>query len=642
MTCCILEKQITTTVIPGSPGVPARPGSPARPGYCATSHVNVCEWIPNPSITYRYVFSCSPIPCGMKLKAFIGYVEVPSGSYQPFVYACHTNYVTTCYPAQAAVPGTPGTPPTPAQIVISKNLGWNSHSRSISPLEPDHILNFTVRSGVRGVFVGLAPAGVDGQRLRMFAHGLMIDVSGVHVYEHGVSVYELAVSHDGTTAFQIERRFDGTITYRADLSEYVSAVPAGDDVLYSYAYMYAGLDRIKCTSYTAMALVGTDMLVDAALTAPDATLGEAGVSYFFVDTSLGGVTSEMGVSEIEVITLESSLGALELTLGEAGVNFAFISADLPVLAAAHEEAEYVPPPLTEIYANLQPLAAGMFCTTVELCDVDATLPAIQAVIGEGNYTFMDAHVPGVVCYLNEGSRLDMQMVSSMLVSAPIDMVRDLVLTIMSTGELVSAQVMDLIMVQEYMSTLQAESIQSLLGTYGLEYLSDVSVQSVQLMTLPTGASLNNLGRVWVVNLDTNAASQYDGYAFNSFITRDGRQYGVADDGIYLLEGDDDAGDAIQAVAELGLSNLGDSRHKSVPSIYLGVASAGKMLVKVVADGAEYVYEARSSSTDLKNHRIDTGRGLKGTNWTFTVLNKNGCDFDLAEVEFLPLVTKRRI
>ena len=68
----------------------------------------------------------------------------------------------------------------------------------------------------------------------------------------------------------------------------------------------------------------------------------------------------------------------------------------------------------------------------------------------------------------------------------------------------------------------------------------------------------------------------------------GASNGVADDGIYLPDGDDDAGKAIDAMLEMGSTTFGTSSHKSNPSIYLGVASGDRMLVKVAADGAEYV------------------------------------------------------
>lgn len=629
MTCCILEKSITTTVIPGSPGVPATPGSPAKPAYCATAPVNVCEWVLNPAVTW------------VNGQPYVNGLPLLNAGVQLSIFTCHTVNQTTCYPAQAAVPGSPGLPPTPSQIITSKNVGWNSHSRAINPLAVDSMLTFSVAAGVHAVFVGLGPADMDGSPLNAFDYGMMLDASGVHVFENGSQGIQLATGFNSGTIFQIVRNGDGEIIYIVDEDEeHTSATEADNgDTLYPYVYMYSGGDRVLCASYSSLTAYP---VLDVTLPAVQAVLMESGVTYAAISASLGGATCEMEAYEIEACEIGSDLPALESVLGEAGVSYAFIKAYLPTVSADMAEAGYVPPTLTELYANLQPLACVMFCQTIEICDIDTSLPAIQGVMGEGNYAFINDSLPALAGSMSEGVRLDMWMLDGMVASAPITMALELVLTIMSTGDVASVQAFELVIDQEYMSDIDASSILSMLGEYGLEYMSDLSVQSVQLMELPTGAALNGLARVWVVNLDTNAASQYDGYAFNSFFTRAGQQYGVADDGIYLLEGDDDAGLDIDAIVELGLSDLGDSRHKSVPSIYLGVASTGRMVVKVAADGATHYYEARSSSADLKTHRVEPGRGLRAVNWSFSVLNQDGGDFDLASIEFLPLVTKRRI
>jgi hypothetical protein len=77
-------------------------------------------------------------------------------------------------------------------------------------------------------------------------------------------------------------------------------------------------------------------------------------------------------------------------------------------------------------------------------------------------------------------------------------------------------------------------------------------------------------------------------------------------------------------------------------VYLAVASDDVMILRVEADGEDYFYEARSSSNELSNHRVDLGRGLEGVNWSFSLLNKNGADFDLESLQFVPIVKKRRI
>lgn len=150
-------------------------------------------------------------------------------------------------------------------------------------------------------------------------------------------------------------------------------------------------------------------------------------------------------------------------------------------------------------------------------------------------------------------------------------------------------------------------------------------------------------RVWVVNMDSGATVQYDDYGFISFFERDGDYYGVAEDGIYLLEGDDDAGFDIDALVSYGTSALGSKQRKGITNFYVGASSDGKLILKIQVDGGtEYLYEARSSSTHLDQHRFDIGKGLVGNYFTMHLLNQDGDDFDIESIHFDPIPLKRKI
>jgi hypothetical protein len=185
----------------------------------------------------------------------------------------------------------------------------------------------------------------------------------------------------------------------------------------------------------------------------------------------------------------------------------------------------------------------------------------------------------------------------------------------------------------------------------ISYMNIGSLQSAVIgETSPSAPSdppvfrpdLDTEGRVWVVNTDTGASSQYEQYGFNSFFKRDGISYGIANDGIYKLDGDDDAGVDISALVNFGKSNFGITHKKKAPYIYVGIGSDGLMYLKCNVDGSEYVYTMRSSSTAVKNHRFDTGKGLEGTYWNLELMNKEGADFVIASVQFQPLISSRRI
>lgn len=147
---------------------------------------------------------------------------------------------------------------------------------------------------------------------------------------------------------------------------------------------------------------------------------------------------------------------------------------------------------------------------------------------------------------------------------------------------------------------------------------------------------------WVVNTQTRASSRYENYAFNSFALIDGRYYGCRSDGIYELDGDTDAGQPVQAMVSFGKQDFGTSVLKRVTNLYVGTSSGGKLFVKVLAEGEEYLYQARDGSEELQVQRFDLGRGLRANYLEFELYNTDGDDFELASVEFVAVPLSRRI
>ena len=145
----------------------------------------------------------------------------------------------------------------------------------------------------------------------------------------------------------------------------------------------------------------------------------------------------------------------------------------------------------------------------------------------------------------------------------------------------------------------------------------------------------------MVNWDSKASTKYENYDFNSFAQIGQRYYGVKADGVYLLEGDDDAGVPIRASLSFGKLDFGSMFKKRVPYAYMGVSSTGKMYLKVTANGETYTYAARRSDDHLRAQRVDLGRGLTATYMEFELYNSNGADFELGSVEFsfMPLTRK---
>lgn len=169
------------------------------------------------------------------------------------------------------------------------------------------------------------------------------------------------------------------------------------------------------------------------------------------------------------------------------------------------------------------------------------------------------------------------------------------------------------------------------------------VQFLATLALDDGVYL-----AWVMNAESHAFTGYSNYPFNSFATINGKTYGAKADGIYLLEGDDDAGAAIDAFVRGGLSDFGSSKFKRMPSMYLGYTTDGRMLMKVTVvddDGVReehwYGLEDRPAGA-LREGRVKLGRGLKSTYWGFELANVDGADFALDSISWYPVVLDRRL
>lgn len=163
-------------------------------------------------------------------------------------------------------------------------------------------------------------------------------------------------------------------------------------------------------------------------------------------------------------------------------------------------------------------------------------------------------------------------------------------------------------------------------------------------TLPDGTQYT----AWVLHGDTRSFTSYSNFPFNSFCELAGHYYGATDTGLYLLEGDDDAGEPIEARVRGGLSDMGTGRLKRMQALYLGYRADGPLMLKVVTTSDEgekredwYQLDAQPASV-VREGRIKIGKGLKSRYWGFEIANVAGGDFALDELAWLPMMLDRRV
>lgn len=176
-----------------------------------------------------------------------------------------------------------------------------------------------------------------------------------------------------------------------------------------------------------------------------------------------------------------------------------------------------------------------------------------------------------------------------------------------------------------------------------------------LMALESGASaavVLTIGgeqyTAWVLNTENIAVTQYTNYPFNSMVEANGKYYGAADDGLYLLDGDTDAGTAIQAYFRSPLTDFGYAGLKRLHDTALGYTSDGDLVFKAVVvspNGVKeehwYRLEGRPAGGTREN-RAPVGRGLKSVYWQYELHNIDGADFQIETTRLWPMGLSRKV
>lgn len=155
---------------------------------------------------------------------------------------------------------------------------------------------------------------------------------------------------------------------------------------------------------------------------------------------------------------------------------------------------------------------------------------------------------------------------------------------------------------------------------------------------------------WVMNTEgRQPLSEYRNFNFNSFAEIDDTYYAAGETGIYRLEGGTDDGDPIDASLKTLMLDFGTSRMKRLRSAYLGYTADGRLMLRVKAvnsgDGelVEYWFEALDLPADAyREQRLPLAMGMRSRYWQFELVNVDGADFEVDEMELHPVVLTRRV
>lgn len=177
---------------------------------------------------------------------------------------------------------------------------------------------------------------------------------------------------------------------------------------------------------------------------------------------------------------------------------------------------------------------------------------------------------------------------------------------------------------------------ALLSAIYHEILSD-SI-SIKVALLDPGGGFTT----WCVNTRTAAITEYNNFSYNSFTQMGNHYLGASSTGLYQLDGTLDDKASIIAQVKSGSAQFAGSRFTSFDAIYLGcrVSDSGNdWILKLHAgDGREYVYQFHP--LNRRTTKIFPGKGLRARYFAWELITA-GQDFDLDEIEFVPIGSKRR-
>ncbi|MDR6886147.1 MULTISPECIES: hypothetical protein [Variovorax] len=550
--------------------------------------------------------------------------QVSAGTPGSFVDASGTYYIEE----RAWLPGTPASqqvfsivtnhPATPevqgsgAQRIDNPPAGWTSFARSKAAIGAGYA-EFTAREGNAGVAIGMSTMVSPTPGYGHIPHGLLLSNGTVRNLRTGADlgsftaadVLRIAVQPQGVT-FQKNGSDIGT-----DPNSYAPGAQ-----MYLSAVMYGALDYVD-----------NPVLVSEPSGTSLATFPKAEALSADFDYS----ESVARFPKMEATSLEPEggtatfpkMGAFSSDTLDSGSSFA----TFPAATAYSYGGTLVVVPDSDSFAQFPKMEAASLMLVGGTGESLATFPTMFGISADYPYGESFAAFPKVEAYSYDESDPTLAvLLDGVVLGVP-----------MTAGKVNTVQVLDGITFDVPMTVERISQVDVLDGfAFGVPMTAQ-SEQTVRVLeTFGLAVPLTTPGadlEVHAVNLDGFGSTTYSNYPFNSFARIGDRYYGARLDGLFELSGANDAGAQIDAAICPGKLDFGSPQQKTISEAFIGAASERPLKVKVAVPGGEFVYQAQSSSDDLKQHRFKLGKGLKANYLIPVFYNQDGSDFEVDSLEF---------
>ena len=563
----------------------------------------------------------------------------------------------------------------PSGTTQAQNFGWNSGAHSIETLPANWV----------GQAVFDVP-DIDGSRpvgvAIGFAHVSALPTTYRAGYDHlryGLvfTITKLKVIHAGSVVLEIP--YDDVLGWRVSgITDAVRALMYGDYIkwivngrtIYAGAFSMNGHYALDATLYTAWDAVDNPAFIAGDWGEDSPTLEDGSLNGTLPAMTMTGsvlFTTELvaelprlavKLSENAYADMDAVLPVMRMTSGFSD----FVQAALPrMMMRAYETSTYgaievTMPRMTAVtsmrepdgdvvYSVLAPSLprmgmAGAFAVRAE---IDTALPALyMRASAEVTYSELATSLPplGMLAYGGENTPL-VQIKEVVGGRAPFYLgVRIYLAMVERVGGGVSFM-LQAVSHANAVERVSAEDTWTAMQTVLADVVEQLGlIDRVRVLSFDAGGAIDD-SEAWVLHAGNNATTRYDRYGFNSFARVGEKHYGMKLDGVYLLEGADDAGRAIQSGVSFGQHDFGTQALKHIKGVYAGVSSTGALYLRVGDGCREYTYRARRVDQRMKVQRFDIGSGFRSNYYTFELMSHRE-SMELDSITFHTLATSRRI
>ena len=519
-------------------------------------------------------------------------------------------------------PGQGGLPPLrrPEDYTEAEfNLGWNASAFSVASLTGNLVARFNVRAGSIGVVVGLA-AVPEGDGFSNMSHSLAFDRGAISVRELGAVVATGLGTNAAGDVYEIIRMGTDVVYYRNGAVLYRSLVPS-DGQVWMDASLFSAGDGVLSPAFEPYTGAYMNTMIHP----------------------IGEVQSFSGLAQLVLRPLElaqpqgATLALAPLTVWGTNQNSGSMASSVAALKVrSHTEAWT--PGYAICSSYLYPVIGVGRGLTGTIGGGDVSLQELSLLAADRPYAEGRGRMRPMEAFSWAAPEADLvYMIERPFVLGDCLTTRSVVLTMNETltaGALITVEGLAGVSTVE---DLSIETLASLSGEFAAALVEAVWISDQAQATNGVDDS-----ETWAVNAETGASSRYASYGFNSYAVICGVAYGAKASGIFALEGDDDAGEPIQAHLHFGKHSFGTQELKSVPFVYVGVGASGAVYLRVGDGNDAYLYRVRYSDPRQATQRFDLGKGLRASYFSFELYNENGADFELDTVRFEVVPLKRRV